>query len=249
MVIGLVYTEVDGDADSRQELARVKRSLSLRARSVSRIRVRTSANPKTAYANKRGQSLLRSLQDTENALKAETEARKAETDALKAETKALIAEMRVLTREVTILRPLKETAVDIRKRFFAAFERSQGAPEEEYGPSIDSGNKKAHAGDVFLDICLFRHQLLKCDESFLSLYGLSWYEAETLIGYKLLVSAMNKRATVLTDRRLQWNFRKETAFRDLIKWIYDATAVELERFREDTDEDSYPQQLFKSIDS
>ena len=59
MVIGFIYTGVNGNADQRQELARVKRSLSIGAnfagktnfkdRSISRTRVRTPANPKGLF--------------------------------------------------------------------------------------------------------------------------------------------------------------------------------------------------------
>jgi len=66
MVTGLVYTEVDGNGDHRVEVVRVKRSLARGAQSISRMRVRNSANPKTAYSSKPGHSLLRSIQQMEN---------------------------------------------------------------------------------------------------------------------------------------------------------------------------------------
>ena len=111
----------------------------------------------------------------ENAPKEETKAGKEETEALKKET-------RTLTEEVTMLRPFKETAVDIRKRFFATFRRREGGQENEDPSTIDSGNQRAHAGDVCLDVCLFRHHLIECDDNFSTLYGLSWPEAEALLG-------------------------------------------------------------------
>ncbi|PWW72888.1 hypothetical protein C7212DRAFT_366058 [Tuber magnatum] len=236
MVTRLVYTEVDESADHRRELFRVKRFLTTEARSISRMRARTSAN-QTAYANKPGRSLLRSIQEMKN-------------DILELRNKVDNQEYgtKALTEELVILRPLKDTAVDIRRRFFATYRRREHGMEDEDPPTINSGNLRAHAGDVCLDICLFKNHLIECDVTFSTLYGLSWLEAEPLLGYKQLVCAMNARATAITNSRLWWNPEQEVAFRALVLWIGNATADELEKFKEDIDKDTYPQRLFESMD-
>jgi len=57
MTTGIVYTEVDRGADSKIEVARVKRALKDRVIKISRMGVRTLAN-QIAYRNADGRSLL-----------------------------------------------------------------------------------------------------------------------------------------------------------------------------------------------
>ena len=86
------------------------------------------------------------------------------------------------TKEMAMLRRLKETAVDIRKRFFATSGRREELEENDDHLTIESGNKGVHAGDACLDISLFSNHIVKCDDSFATLYCLSWHEAESLRG-------------------------------------------------------------------
>jgi gas vesicle protein len=219
----------------------------------------TPAN-QTAYANKPGRSLLRSIQKMENdilALQNKVDDEEHKTKALQNKAKELQNKAKELqnrvddqAKELMILRPLTDTAVDIRKRFFATYRRREQEMEDKDHSIINSGNRRAHAGDVCLDVCLFRNHLIEYDHdaTFSTLYGLSWLEAESLLEYKQLVYAMNARATTITNSRLWWNPEQESDFRRLLSWISNATADELEKFKEDTDGDTYPQRLFKSMD-
>jgi len=236
------------------ELLRVKRSLAREAESVTRMQIRNSVNPKTAYANPPAQSLLLSMVEMEDkilalqkktadqdnalkeeretrhetlkaqrqaqeaALKAEREAREeavkaereareeavkaereAREEAVKAEREAreeaVKAEREIqqratealcrITKEVMMLRPLKTTAIDIRQRFFATFRRGQHSREVDDHLIIDCGNLQAHAGDVVLDVCLFRNHEICSEETFSILYGVSWLQAEQLLGMRV----------------------------------------------------------------
>ncbi|PWW77705.1 hypothetical protein C7212DRAFT_342603 [Tuber magnatum] len=221
MVTGLVYTKVDGNGDHRDEIFRVKRSLARGAQSIRRMRVRNSANPKTAYANEPGCSLPPSIQQMENqilalqkktedyeeALKVEGEARKEATEALEEKTQAL-------THEVTILHPLKGTAIDIQQCLFATYRGRQDAMRIDDPYIIDSGNLRAHAGDVILDIYLFKNHLIGFEESFSDLYG-----------SEQLVDDMNARATGIKNPRLGWSFEQEAEFRNFVN----ATTVFVDR--------------------
>ncbi|KAG0644537.1 hypothetical protein HOY80DRAFT_740295 [Tuber brumale] len=173
MVTGLVYTEVNRSADHRRERSRVKKSLTAEARLIRRMRGTTPAKQK-AYANKAGRSLLRSIH-------------KMESDIVDLQNKVHeqednhIRSTKYLTEELMILRPLKENAVAIRRRFFATHRRSQDEMEHDDPLTIDSGNKSAHRGDVCLDVCLFKNRLIEYDDTFCTLYGLSWSDAEALL--------------------------------------------------------------------
>ena len=258
------------------ELLRVKRSLAREAESVTRMQIRNSVNPKTAYANPPAQSLLLSMVEMEDkilalqkktadqdnalkeeretrhetlkaqrqaqeaalkaqrqaqeaALKAEREAREeavkaqrqAQEAALKAEREAreeavkaereareeavkaereareeaVKAEREIqqratealcrITKEVMMLRPLKATAIDIRQRFFATFRRGQHSREVDDHLIIDCGNLQAHAGDVVLDVCLFKNHEICSEDTFSILYGVSWRQAEQLLGMRV----------------------------------------------------------------
>ncbi|KAG0124303.1 hypothetical protein HOY82DRAFT_634397 [Tuber indicum] len=101
-------------------------------------------------------ALQKKTADYEEALKAECEARKEATEAL--------------MKEVTVLRPLKRTAVNIRERFFATYRRKKDALRIEDPFIIDSGNLRAHAGDVILEVCLFQNHLISFEETFSDLY-------------------------------------------------------------------------------
>ncbi|KAG0128152.1 hypothetical protein HOY82DRAFT_612405 [Tuber indicum] len=231
MITGLVYryTELNRYGNPQDDAGRIRRSLATGARSIRRMQVRTSTNAKIVYANDPGhsllsihqmenqiQKLLKKTDDHDAALTAEREARKAETERLE-------KQMDALTREVTMLRPLQATA-----RIDDAY-------------IIESGNHRAHMGDVILDVCLFKNHLISFNETFTALYGMPWPEAEKLLaehqslvkytmlkgytsvrlllGSTQLVDAMNARATGLTNSRLGWSFEEEAQYRILINAI------------------------------
>jgi len=134
----------------------------------------------------------------EEAIKAEREAReeaiKAEREVQRLATEALCR----ITEEVTMLRPLKATAIDIRQRFFATFRRKQDSLQVDQ-LIIHCGNLRAHAGDVVLDVCLFKNHLICSDETFSTLYGVSWVQAEELLG--MLVYSPTLYKTICTSNR------------------------------------------------
>jgi len=98
-----------------------------------------------------------------------------------------------------MLRPLKATAIDIRQRFFATFRRKQDSLQVHDQLIIHCGNHRAHAGDVALDVCLFKNHLICSDETFSTLYGVSWVPAEELLG--MLVYSPTLYQTICTSNR------------------------------------------------
>ena len=90
-------------------------------------------------------------------------------------------ETKALKEELVLLRPLRETAVDIRRRFFAVFHRPR-VPAPGDLTTISFGNRAAHSGDLITDVMLFRHQLIDCDETFKEIYGMDWRETDHLLG-------------------------------------------------------------------
>jgi len=135
----------------------------------------------------------------EEAIKAEKEAREA---AVKAEREVQLLATEALcriTEEVTMLCPLKATAIDIRQRFFATFCRKQDSLQVDHQLIIHCGNLQAHAGDVVLDVCFFKNHLICSDETFSTLYGVSWVQAEELLG--MLVYSPTLYKTICTSNR------------------------------------------------
>ena len=98
-----------------------------------------------------------------------------------------------------MLRPLKATAIDIRQRFFATFRRKQDSLQVDDQLINHCGNLRAHAGDVVLDFCLFKNHLICSDETFSTLYGVSWVQAQELLG--MLVYSPTLYQTICTANR------------------------------------------------
>jgi len=124
MVLGLVYTDCDGGCDTKNHLAVVKQNLEQAIPSVAPIQIGPSGNTKTAYTNPAGGSFLLSMDTKIEQLLARTEA----LEQLRARTEALEQKSERQEEELTILRPLKETSVAIRDRFFAKFLEKMGRP-------------------------------------------------------------------------------------------------------------------------
>ncbi|KAG0133997.1 hypothetical protein HOY82DRAFT_668743 [Tuber indicum] len=174
-----VYCDVDGNADRREELAAAMASLTTAARSISPVKVRTDAKPKTVFTNEPGCSLLLSLQTTAS----EIDVWRKKTEEQHRGLQEVHKKTEALSEEVTILRPLKGTAVDIR-------------------------NNRAHTRDVYTDVSLFRNKLIRRGDTFTALYGLHWCEAGELLEHKYLVYSMNKRATAVMNGR-RWRKEEE----------------------------------------
>lgn len=68
-------------------------------------------------------------------------------------TQALEEQTRVLSEEVSILHPLKDTAVDIRKRFFDIFRRRERRSATGDPLSIRAGNGRAHTR-IYAPMCV-----------------------------------------------------------------------------------------------
>ena len=190
MATGIVYTEVDGSADPKIEVSRVKRALRDGVTKISRTGVRTLAN-QIAYGNEGGRSLLTLMHKMNNDVLAlqrkvddqqrkHTESIKELTETKDVSIKALTETTAALTKEVNTLRPLGENTIEIRKRFFAIYRRRKHRGKRNDRTTIRSGNFAAHGGDVRLDAKLFKNGLIEYEDTFLALYGLSWLEPESL---------------------------------------------------------------------
>ena len=70
----------------------------------------------------------------------------------------------------------------IRERSYATYHRSRNEIRVDDPFIIDSGNRRAHVGDVNLDVHLFKNRLIAWEDTFEALYGISWVQAEKLLG-------------------------------------------------------------------
>ncbi|KAG0637869.1 hypothetical protein HOY80DRAFT_1081693 [Tuber brumale] len=138
-----------------------------------------------------------------------------------------------LGKEVKFLCPLKDTAVDIRTRFLATFCRSRQLGGISNPSAIQLGNQRAHYSDIMTDVTLFEDGLISYAETFRTLNGVDWPTASDLIGTALLlhghmVSAMNRRATMIAKEQENWI--KEAEFMELVQWTLRASKEELARY-------------------
>jgi len=68
---------------------------------------------------------------------------------------------------------LGENAIEMGKRFFATYHcRKQGRKHNDRTRFV-SGNFAAHGGEVRVDARLFNNRLIKYEDTFLAMYGLS----------------------------------------------------------------------------
>ncbi|PUU72397.1 hypothetical protein B9Z19DRAFT_1137751 [Tuber borchii] len=268
MVTGIVVGEVQGCSNRMREHFRIQKSLTKGTRRITRVQTRTTTHPQIAYANSAGRSLLSTFENMYQEMqdfKAESEkvtgALQQEVVKLqdcKAESKKVtgVLQQEVVklqefkakseeqtiahTQELVVLRPLRRTGVDIRRRFYATFRRPREPADGDPAIIID-GNRAAHSGDVITDVSLFRHGLLHDDdlETFQELYGLGWAEAESLLEYNAIVAIMDKRATHKANPRLRWPEDDELYFLHLVDYVQNATEDQLEAFLIDIVE-TYP---------
>jgi len=101
-------------------------------------------------------------------------------------------EVKILCEELTTLRPLRLSAGGIRSRFFATTRLRAGMGGIGVEASIRVGNDIAHGGDVRTDICLLKHGQIQFHQTFKYLYGITWVEADDLIGKLINVSKFPK---------------------------------------------------------
>lgn len=227
----------------------VKNSLRLRKVSLIQsnlyheLQVRTYAHPQRAYANEPSFSILKSIKAMEARLQM-------------LEEKIRGQEWIAIRDEITILRPLRDTAVGMRKEFFATFLRDQQSDTIGNPAAVREGDQIAHVGDVVTDICIIKNGLMDYKEAFRALYGLNWQMAQELIGTYIyfyqsplptalsntfitlplvhphIVEVMNIRATTLSGKGAVWT--QEAEFDQLIHWTRQATPKDLREFARDS---------------
>ncbi|KAG0643724.1 hypothetical protein HOY80DRAFT_1133629 [Tuber brumale] len=224
MVVGLVYQDVDGFSDPRGDLAMIKMCLAEEFSSVVPVQIGSYSHAETAYTNEAGGSFLRSIRSEIQQLSAETKDLRAENKDLRAETKALRAENKDLRKEsgcqkeelnrlrgeMTVLRPLRDNAICIRKRFFAI----------------------AHSGDVITDVYLLEKGYMHCFEAFKILYGMDLKLAKALIEFPHMVRVMNCRASLMAEAEGLWKMEQD--YQELARWTKNVTPQYLALFNADS---------------
>jgi len=232
VIPSLVCCNAKTDHNPDLELAAAKKGLTDEIQSVSRVQIRTSTTPQDAYANGPGASLLQSFHDRFEKL---------EQQGMEQREKVAVLEKEGVTlkEKITVLWYLKDSAVAIRKRFFATYDRKQDQVQNSKDPAIGQGNKVAHDGDVITDVCLIENDLMDYKDTFTALYGLDWESAKELSGmqiyfypshlptalsniiplvYPHIIEVMNIRATELTNSVSGWTPEIEAEFCALIGW-------------------------------
>jgi len=126
----------NGNGDPRKELTMVKQNSVQAIPSVVPVQIGPLSDPATAIANPGASLFLLSILTMETKIE------------------QLVARMEALQKELTILRPLQDTAVSIRDRFFATFLPSPVSTNIGNPSLISVGKEKAHDGDVVTDVCL-----------------------------------------------------------------------------------------------
>ena len=181
MISSLVFCDTKTDPDPERELAAAKKGLTDGILSVSRVQVRTSAGPKEAYANEHGASLLELVDEMRTQIKT------LEQQVMEQREKMTVLEGEGMTQKekITVLWHLKDSAVAIRKRFFAVYSYKLKPGQISKDPVIKEGNQVAHDGDVITDICLMENGLMDDKETFTALYGLKWERAKELSGMQI----------------------------------------------------------------
>ncbi|KAG0643251.1 hypothetical protein HOY80DRAFT_1033698 [Tuber brumale] len=227
MAWGLVSSIIEGNDDSRTELATIKQHLTSEIAHLVPVQIGPYSQPQTAYANAGGKTILGSLQRLEMQVQGLIE----KTECLQDELTQTNEELRDLRKEVTVLRPLKDSAVAIRRRFYANFTKNKMSNNQVNTAVIEAGNVVAHCGDVVTDVCLHQSQLVCYNNTFKTLYGLPWEGAKVLIRYPHMVSVMDHRATIIAKRSGRWT--TEDQFRALAVWTRKATPEDLAKFRAD----------------
>jgi len=215
MVVGVIYSSLDGNSDPKTELAMVKQSLMQAVPSVTPVQIGEWKSPEPVYANPNGgpflvsiytmEKTIQQLLDRTKALEEKFEVFEKESEGFEKESegfekkaavfekiaavfekKAAVFEKKSIDqeRELTMLRPVKDTAIGIRDRFFATIlqSRAQGHIILGNDSVIQIGNQKAYEGDVETDICLLEHDMIRYPTAFRQLYGLTWTEAKSLLG-------------------------------------------------------------------
>ena len=329
MVVGLVYSNLDGHSDPEKELAMVKQNLIQAIPSVAPVQTGGWNSTETVYANPNSGPFLstiekllartHALEKDFDALKKDSNARKKDSDALKKDSDALKTDFDALGRdsdalkkdsdalkkdsdalkkdsdalkrdfdalgrdsdalkrdfgvlrrdsddlkqkynaqeeELTMLRPLKDLAAGIRKRFFANFleigAQASGNIIMANSAVIDIGNQIAH-GDVITDTCLIKNGIINYAGAFQRLYGVNWEKAgsllsmptnpschaeplllltEVLIAFPHLVKVFNCRATYIANGGED---QLQDQLNELILWTQNATSQEIAIFNVDPD--------------
>jgi len=221
MVVGLVYTEIDGSGDPKGDLATIKTCFVQEIPSVGPVQIDLNGHVETTFTNQAGGSFLKAITSEIQQLRAETKkfhqesrsqkdeirdlheesrfqkeeirdlhkesrSQKEEIRDLREESTSQKEEIRDLQEEVTVLHPLRDSAIGIRKRWFGVFCKHRRRGGKANQAVIDRGNKIAHSGDITTDVYLLENGHMHYFHAFNVLYGVDWHLAKTLISMFIL---------------------------------------------------------------
>jgi len=179
MVVGLIYTEIDGSGDPKGDLATIKTTFVQEIPSVGPVQIDLNGHVETTFTNQAGGSFLK-------AITSEIQQLRAETKELREESRSQKEEIRDLRGEVTVLHPLRDSAIGIRKRWFGVFCKHRRRGGKANQAVINRGNKIAHSGDITTDVYLLENGHMHYFHAFNVLYGVDWHLAKTLISMFIL---------------------------------------------------------------
>ena len=123
MVVGVIYSTLDGSSDPKRELAMVKQSLMQAVPSVAPVQTGEWNSSEPVYANPNGGPFLVSFHTMEKTMQELLE----RTKALEAKSEVFEKKSIDQERELMMLRPVKDTAIGICDRFFATFLKSKAS--------------------------------------------------------------------------------------------------------------------------
>jgi len=162
MVTALLYCELTPQLNGPPDLVQVQKHLIRKIPTISHCDSDSASGTQVIYVNNGGVSLLESLATIEQGfqgLQKRVEGLETRNDELEKKNDALEKKNDVLEQEVRVLRPLRVTAINIRKRLFAVCCREENRNVIGNRWVIISGNMSAHNSDVETDVCLFNNGL------------------------------------------------------------------------------------------
>ncbi|KAG0132644.1 hypothetical protein HOY82DRAFT_606324 [Tuber indicum] len=135
------------------------------------------------------------------------------------------------------MQPLQSTAIEIRLRFFANYQKLGGARLGDGAKAIRMGNEAAHEGNILTDIIMIRDGHLVDKSVFYELYGIAFDASQPYTKCKGIVEIINKRASMRANPHRfskPWNVKLQRDFQDILGYFDKAGAQNWEQLEQGT---------------
>ncbi|KAG0127470.1 hypothetical protein HOY82DRAFT_77815 [Tuber indicum] len=189
-----------------------------------------------AYANGGGGRILAEI----TKLRKASEDQAVKLDSLKKEYSAKLEasekKLSSIVEWAATMKPIQGVGISIRKRFFHNYMKSVGMASAKRYQAIRQANKVAHRGDFQTDTLLTTLGHLPHTRAFKDLYGVPHKRAEYYMKSNMIINIINKRATMIANRRRisrKWDEQLQSDFENIILFFHHASEEEWGRFEKD----------------